>query len=148
MTTSTHFVHKFKNSTVFLFILYNELIREVLCKSGGKVLIHCETRADKPYLFTLCIEYNKSTFHLLTYRVVTLDVFRENHVRKTLSGRVRTNVRVGRPPADGKGGRPLVDGPWRMAIPTAECIATLQRHSQEHLFSFIESFIGIQVSEL
>jgi hypothetical protein len=44
-------------------------------------------------------------------RVVTSDVFRENHVRRTSSGRVgrpcvRTNVRVG---------RPLADGPWRTA---------------------------------
>jgi hypothetical protein len=49
-------------------------------------------------------------------RVVTLDVFRENHVRKMLFGcpRVWTNVRVGRPLADGMGGRP-VGWPWWMA---------------------------------
>jgi hypothetical protein len=42
-------------------------------------------------------------------RVVTSDVFRENHVRRRSSGRpsVRTNVRVGRPPADGMSGQPV-----------------------------------------
>jgi hypothetical protein len=37
-----------------------------------------------------------------TAKVVTSDVFRENHVRRTSSGhlRIQTNVRVSRPPAD------------------------------------------------
>jgi hypothetical protein len=40
-------------------------------------------------------------------RVVTSDVFRENHVRRTSSGHVRTNVQVDRPPADGTSERPV-----------------------------------------
>jgi hypothetical protein len=38
----------------------------------------------------------------ILFRVVTLDVFRENHVRKTSSGHIQTNVQVGHPPADGQ----------------------------------------------
>jgi hypothetical protein len=56
VTTSTHFVHKFKNSTIFLTISHNELLTEMLCKSSGNILIHYETRADEPYLFILCVE--------------------------------------------------------------------------------------------
>jgi hypothetical protein len=45
----------------------------------------------------------------IVIRVVTSDVFRENHVQRTSSERpiVRTNVRVGRPPVDGTSGRPV-----------------------------------------
>jgi hypothetical protein len=53
-------------------------------------------------------------------RVVTSDVFRENHVRKTSSGRVRTSPlpdeRLSRPTAGGRRRRTAqADGPWRTA---------------------------------
>jgi hypothetical protein len=63
MTVSTHFIHKFKNSTIFLLISHVELVKEVLFENGGIVLIHCEMRAEESYMFTLCMEY-KISFHL------------------------------------------------------------------------------------
>jgi hypothetical protein len=88
-------------------------------------------------------QWPSDSYDYSAIRVVTSDVFRENHVRGTSSGRVRTSPcpdeRSSRPTA---GGRPLVDGiggrPKRTASPAAERTATLQQNSQEHQFSFIE----------
>jgi hypothetical protein len=75
-------------------------------------------------------------------KVVTSDVFRENHVRRTSPGRVRTSLRPderpsrptagGRPLADGPSGRPPGGWPRRTPSPAAERTATLQKNSQEH----------------
>jgi hypothetical protein len=46
--------------------LHDELVKKVLLKNDGTIFIHCETRAKEPYMFTLCIEYYKSPFHLPT----------------------------------------------------------------------------------
>jgi hypothetical protein len=67
MTSSTHFVHKFRNIPTFFPIFYDELVKKVLINGGSTVLIHCETRGDEPYMFTICIEYSKSPFHLPTF---------------------------------------------------------------------------------
>jgi hypothetical protein len=64
MTASIYFIHKFKNPIVFLSILYDELVKEVLFENCGIILILCETRANEPYIFILCVEYCKSPFHL------------------------------------------------------------------------------------
>jgi hypothetical protein len=60
----THFVHKFKNATVAFLILYEGRFKDVLLKKGGTLLIHCEITGDKPYMFTICVDYNNfhSTF--------------------------------------------------------------------------------------
>jgi hypothetical protein len=67
MTTFTHFVHKLKNVSTFFPISHDELVREVLFKNGSTVLVHCEMRGDKPYKFTIYVEYSKSPFHLPTF---------------------------------------------------------------------------------
>ena len=67
MTTLTHFVHKFKNVSIFFPISYDKFIREVLFKNGSTILVHYEMRADKPYKFTIYVEYSKSPFHLPTF---------------------------------------------------------------------------------
>jgi hypothetical protein len=64
MTASTHFVHRFKNMPTFFPISHDKLIREVLFKNGSTVLVHCETRGDELYIFTICVEYSKSPFYL------------------------------------------------------------------------------------
>jgi hypothetical protein len=61
-------------------------------------------------------------------RIVTLDVFRENYVQRTLSGRVRTNVRVCRPPADGPGGGHLPDGPGGRHLPDGQSCCKAHNH--------------------
>ena len=67
MTGRSHFVHKFKNSTVFLSISYIEHIKDVLFKHLETVLVHCVTTTEEPYMFTICIEYNKSPFNLTVF---------------------------------------------------------------------------------
>jgi hypothetical protein len=59
MTEWMYFVHKFKNSVVFLPISHVERIKEVFSESGGRINIHCETTESEPYLFTICVEYAK-----------------------------------------------------------------------------------------
>jgi hypothetical protein len=39
----------------------------VLFENGSIVLVHCEIRGDVLYMFTLCVKYFKSPFHLLTF---------------------------------------------------------------------------------
>jgi hypothetical protein len=60
-----HFVHKFKNSLIFLSISYDERGKEVLFKRGGRINIHCKTIESELYLFTISGDYAKSPFHLL-----------------------------------------------------------------------------------
>jgi hypothetical protein len=64
MSNSTHFMHKFKNSPIFLPISHDEKIREVLYENPGRVNIHCETTTPKWYIFTISIDYVKAPFHL------------------------------------------------------------------------------------
>jgi hypothetical protein len=67
MTGWSHFVHKFKNSSVFLPISYNERVKDVLPEKGGIVLVHCVTTTDEPYMFTICVEYKFSPFDLSVF---------------------------------------------------------------------------------
>jgi hypothetical protein len=98
-------------------------------------------------------------------RVVFVDVFQENHVQKTSPRHpgVWTNVRVGRSPTDGMGGRPigrpwqtapggwsLVDGPWRTAVVDEE-VENLEEkalHLLQHFLPLVarvsKSSIGFQ----
>ena len=62
-----HFVHKFKNSPVFLPISHDELIKDVLYERPRIVLVHCMTINEDPYMFTICIEYSKSPFDLTVF---------------------------------------------------------------------------------
>jgi hypothetical protein len=64
MTANMHFVHKFKNSPIFLPISYKERIKEVLYGGDGRVDIYCETMGAEPYLFTICVDYAKAQFQL------------------------------------------------------------------------------------
>jgi hypothetical protein len=48
MTGRTDFVHKFKNSLVFLPISYNERVKDALFERGGIILIHCVTTTKEP----------------------------------------------------------------------------------------------------
>jgi hypothetical protein len=63
----THFVHTFKNFPMALPILLEEKVKGVLFKSSGIINIHCKTTNSEPYMFTICIEYVKSTFHLSAF---------------------------------------------------------------------------------
>jgi hypothetical protein len=67
MTGWSHFVHKFKNSSVFLPISYNERVKDVLPEKGGIVLVHCVTTTEEPYMFTICVEYKFSPFDLSVF---------------------------------------------------------------------------------
>jgi hypothetical protein len=67
MTGRSYFVHKFKNSIVFLPISYNERAKDVLFERPGTVLIHCVTTIEEPYMFTICVEYSKSPFDLTVF---------------------------------------------------------------------------------
>jgi hypothetical protein len=67
MTGSSHFVDKFKNSSVFLPISYNEHVKDVLPEKGGIVLIHCVTTTEEPYMFTIYVEYKFSPFDLFVF---------------------------------------------------------------------------------
>jgi hypothetical protein len=67
MTGRSHFVHKFKNSTVFLPISYNKRAKDVLFERPGTVLIHCVMTTEEPYMFTICVEYSKSPFDLTVF---------------------------------------------------------------------------------
>ena len=62
-----HFVHKFKNSPVFLPILHDERIKDVLFEKPDTELVHCMTIDEDPYMFTICIEYSKSPFDLIEF---------------------------------------------------------------------------------
>jgi hypothetical protein len=67
MTGRTHFVHKFKNSSLFLMISYNERVKDVLFERRGIILIHCVTTIGEPYMFTIYLDYNISPFDLLVF---------------------------------------------------------------------------------
>ena len=67
MTGWLHFVHKFKNSTMFLPISYNDRVKDVLFERPGIVLIHCVTTNEEPYMYTICVEYSKSPFNLTVF---------------------------------------------------------------------------------
>jgi hypothetical protein len=67
MTGRSHFVHKFRNSTMFLPISYNESVKDVLPEGGKIVLIHCVTTTEDQYMFTICVDYNKSPFDLTVF---------------------------------------------------------------------------------
>ena len=60
----SHFVHKFKNSTVFLPISYIECVKAVLFEHPRIVLVQCMTNDEEPYMFT---NYNKSPFDLIVF---------------------------------------------------------------------------------
>lgn len=49
MMGRSHFVHKFKNSTLFLSISYNERVKDVLLEGGKIVLIYCVTTTEDQY---------------------------------------------------------------------------------------------------
>jgi hypothetical protein len=63
----SHFVYKFKNSSVFLPISYNERVKDVLPEKRGLVLVHCVTTTEEPYMFTICVEYKFSPFDLSVF---------------------------------------------------------------------------------
>ena len=63
----SYFVHKFKNSIVFLPILYIEHIKGVLFEGPKTVLVHCMMTNEEPYMFTICVEYNKSPFNFTVF---------------------------------------------------------------------------------
>ena len=67
MTRRLHFVHKFKNSTVFLPISYNEHVKDVLFERLGTMLVHCMTTTEEPYMFIICVDYSKSPFDLTVF---------------------------------------------------------------------------------
>jgi hypothetical protein len=67
MTGWSHFVHKFKNSSVFLPISYNERVKDVLPENGGIILVHYVTTTEEPYMFTICVEYKFSPFDLSVF---------------------------------------------------------------------------------
>jgi hypothetical protein len=67
MTGWSHFVHKFKNSSVFLLISYNERVKDVLPEKRGIVLVHYVTTMEEPYMFTICVEYKFSPFDLSVF---------------------------------------------------------------------------------
>ena len=67
MTNWKHFVHKFKNSSVVFPILHKDKVKDVLYGSSGINNIHCKTIEEDPYMFTICVEYAKATFHLLIF---------------------------------------------------------------------------------
>jgi hypothetical protein len=67
MTGRSHFVHKFRNSTMFLPISYNESVKDVLPEGGKIVLIHCVTTTEDQYMFTICVDYSKSPFDLTVF---------------------------------------------------------------------------------
>ena len=62
-----HFVHKFKSSPVFLPISHDECIKDVFFEKLDSVLVHCVTINEDLYMFTICIEYNKSLFDLTKF---------------------------------------------------------------------------------
>jgi hypothetical protein len=64
MTEWMYFVHKFKNSLVFLRISHVERVKEVLSESSKRINIHCKTSELEPYLLSICVEYAKVPFHL------------------------------------------------------------------------------------
>jgi hypothetical protein len=64
MSDSTHFMPKLKISPIFLPILNDEKIREVLYENPGRVNILCETTTLERYVFTISIDYAKAPFHL------------------------------------------------------------------------------------
>jgi hypothetical protein len=57
--------------------------------------------STKSHAHTRCGTLRKSSISTRGYRVVTLDVLRENRVQKTSIGRVRPHIRDGRPLTDG-----------------------------------------------
>ena len=67
MTGWAHYVHKFKSSPVFLPISHDEHIKDVFFERLDTVLIHCVTIDEETYMFTICIEYNKSPFDLTEF---------------------------------------------------------------------------------
>jgi hypothetical protein len=67
MMGRSYFVHKFKNSSVFLPISYNECVKGVLSESGRIVLTLCVTTTEDQYMFTICLDYSKSPFDLTVF---------------------------------------------------------------------------------
>jgi hypothetical protein len=67
MTGRLHFVHKFKNSTVFLPISYNECAKDILFERPRTVLFHYMTTTEEPYMFTICVDYSKNPFDLTIF---------------------------------------------------------------------------------
>ena len=67
MSNSTYFMYKFKNSPIFLPILHDEKIREVLYENPGRVNIHYKTTIPEWYVFTISIDYAKAPFHLTRF---------------------------------------------------------------------------------
>ena len=67
MTGWVHFIYKFKSSPVFLPILHDEQIKDVLFEKPDIVLVHCVTIDEEPYMFTICIEHSKSPFDLTEF---------------------------------------------------------------------------------
>jgi hypothetical protein len=86
-TGRSHFVYKFKNSSVFLPTSYNECVKDVFFERGGIILIHCMTTTEDPYMFTICLDYNKSPFDLTVF-LRSL----ENSIYKALMKEIKDQV--------------------------------------------------------
>ena len=67
MIGRSHFVHKFKNLMMFLPILHNECVKDILFEHPGIVLVHYMATTKEPYMFTIYIEYKKSPFDLIVF---------------------------------------------------------------------------------
>ena len=67
MTRWPPFVHKFKNSTKFLPILYDERVKDVLFEGPGTMLVYYVTTDEELYMFTIYVEYSKSPCDLTIF---------------------------------------------------------------------------------
>ena len=67
MTKRLHFIHKFKNLTVFLPISYIERVKDIFFECLGTMLIHRVRTIEEPYMFTICVDYSKSPFNLTIF---------------------------------------------------------------------------------
>ena len=67
MTRWSHFVHKFKTSTVFLPISHDKHVNGIFFEHPGTVLVLCITTDEEPYMFIICVEYSKSPFNLTVF---------------------------------------------------------------------------------
>ena len=52
---------------MFLPISHDEHIKDVLFEKPDIMLVHCVTINEDPYMFTICMVYNKSPFDLTVF---------------------------------------------------------------------------------
>ena len=67
MIGRSHFIHKFKNSTMFLPISYTKYVKDVLFERPRTLLIHCVTTIEEPYMFIIYVDISKSPFDLIVF---------------------------------------------------------------------------------